>query len=1417
MADRWWGPPSEYPWEQQGLDHIREQMPDREPYRAWQCFSFTANTRRVRECDLFVVTPGGVFLLELKGHPGRATNRGGTWFVNGHDKTRALDNPLHLVDQKAKELRGQFQWAARNLQIPDLRVPFIEAGVFLSAPDLVCEFDDIQRQCVYGRDGLEDQTTLGGVWTDFLNRPGPNGRPSPEFLKNVRRLMEEIGAQPIERELEFGHYSVDGRAFESGPTWTDYLGSHTDLQRKHGRVRIYHYGETDTDEHRESVRRAAEREFRSLDGIAHEGIVKAEHYGVIDGRGPAIVFSHNDKWLRLDHYMREHGAGLDFDTRVEMVRQLAEALKHAHSNRLFHRALAARSVWVELDGNYPRLRIADWQVASRQRPALSTGGTRLISDSESLTAHLGARALTAHVEKSAQAYLAPEFPGYGGDARAMDMFGLGAVAHLILSDQAPGENRRELSERIREHGELAPAAVNDDVTPLMDTLVREATRADPDERTGSPRAFLRRLDEIDEQLNRSEVVTDPLVAVKGQEVYEGWEVANVLGKGSTSRALLVRRPGRGGRAEEQVFKVAVNENSAAEKLRREAQQLAALSNPRVVALAGEDGGAITIGERTVLPLEPAGQMTLAEYLESSLGVEELHRFGRHLFEIVDYLEGKGVLHRDIKPANLGVRERTRKKGLELVLFDFSLAGVPADNTTAGTKGYLDPFLDVDEPPRRYDDAAERYAMAATLHEMASGELPVWHEDGVDLAFLPAEVEQPRLAEESFPEQMRGHLRVFFQRALHRRPAQRFSSLEEMQDAWEKVFQSADPAAGAAEDEETRQRNAETATADTPLHLAGLSPVALDAATRVLRCETVGDLLNQPTPEIRKKRGVSFHTRNELVSMVTTWRDRLGVAEPDLRVSPKLPSGADEQAKREANIDKVIRQFVPNTTEANAAWVRVARQLLGLPEHGPRRPRWPTTAQVADELGLEQEYVTRQLETAHTYWNRSASLLGAVRDDVVQILAGHGRIREVGQIAEELLDMRGSERDTAMTRLALATAAVRVAVESEAQREDPRFTVRRHGSRVLVAQIIDDDPTVPVEADLLDYAAALGAAADQLVDFDDTAPLPTAEEVRTALRAVRVEEGMSLLSDHDLVHLAAAASERAQVTIRRELYPATMGLERALQLAQAVGYLGPPGITPQQIRDRVKARFPRLPEPTDEQLWDLLSAKHPKLVARTADGDTATWVLPPEVTTLRSSSQTGGHGVFAAASDAEQDRVLRRLERSTARGGYLAVKVWLTEAEAAAQLLAERPDVSAVDVSAEFVAVLNELITEFGGPPWPVVLKADTESGPAAFGNMVADACARLGERIRSAGAERTVFLHGATPLSRYLAGRKLLTDLAQQARESGTAPHGLWLLCPMRSPQAPAALDSVPAGTITDAEQLQVPRGFGVVEHAAAS
>src|SRR5690606_19948284 len=118
----------------------------------------------------------------------------------------------------------------------------------------------------------------------------------------------------------------------------------------------------------------------------------------------------------------------------------------------------------------------------------------------------------------------------------------------------------------------------------------------------------------------------------------------------------------------------------------------------------------------------------------------------------------------------------------LCIFDFSLAATPADQISAGTAHYLDPFLG---PPRRlrYDAAAERFAAAVTLYEMATGGLPRWGESANPAAIS----DEVSLDPASFDPAIADRLVTFFARALAREAAERFDTAEQMADAWRMIF------------------------------------------------------------------------------------------------------------------------------------------------------------------------------------------------------------------------------------------------------------------------------------------------------------------------------------------------------------------------------------------------------------------------------------------------------------------------------------------------------------------------------------------------------------------------------------------------------------------------------------------------------
>ena len=333
---------------------------------------------------------------------------------------------------------------------------------------------------VYGRD--DAAVGLPWIWRDLLARPPQreHQRVTPAFSRELPDLMKAIGVTASVAHLRFGDdWTLSPELLDAGPMWEDRPAERRDIVHETGRVRIYLTQQQASDEQRRAVERAARREYQVLQGITHRGIAQAvqirDHHG-----SPAILFHHDPADLRLDSYLAVHGERLTREVRLDLVRQLAEAVRYAHSRSLYHRALAARSVYVSVgkDGADPVLRVIDWQAAARDFE-------------QTVSPTLGVTSLgTDYVGDAADVYLAPEFDSPYPDPVDLDVFGLGAVAYLVLTGRPPAAGRSALIDRLAADGGLHPYGVDDTITDALDALVFAATRSDVGERLDSAEAFL---------------------------------------------------------------------------------------------------------------------------------------------------------------------------------------------------------------------------------------------------------------------------------------------------------------------------------------------------------------------------------------------------------------------------------------------------------------------------------------------------------------------------------------------------------------------------------------------------------------------------------------------------------------------------------------------------------------------------------------------------------------------------------------------------------------------------------------------------------------------------------------------------------------------------------------------------------------
>ncbi|WP_308257641.1 BREX system serine/threonine kinase PglW [Pseudonocardia lacus] len=1408
--------PSEYPWEQDGLDHVKRLMPNAEPYRAWATFSFTASSGRINECDLLIAVPGGLYLLELKAHPGRVVNHGDTWSFTDptSGRVRTLRNPLHLTDGKSKDLKSRLEWAARRLRIND-RLPRVEPAVFLSDRGLRSELDEVQRQRVYGRD--EAAEGLPWIWRDLLSRPPQREhfRITPHFAGQVLpRLLNEIGIRVSTAHLRFGDdWKLKSPPLDSGPTWEDRLAERHNLVRESGRVRIYLTEQQATDERRQAVERAARREYQVLQGITHRGIAQAvqirEHQG-----GPAILFRHEKTDLRLDSFLAVHGERLTPETRLDMVRQLAEAVRYAHSRSLYHRALAARSVYVSAkqDGSSPVLRVIDWQSAARDFET-------------TMSSSLGASSLGSDlVADTADLYLAPEFDSAYPDPVDLDVFGLGAVAYLIITGEPPAATRSALIERLtNEHG-LHLYGVDDAVVDVLDQLVFHATRADTGERLDSAEAFLLGLDQTEQDVAVPETTSpgaDPLTAAVGQTLDGDWEVVRALGTGATARAVLVQRyvdlPDGEVGVESRVLKIALDEDKAA----------VLQAEGRVLDLVG--GGAIVqkldgprlLGGRTVIDLQFGGGEdpqggTLGALLraEGRLSYHQLERFGADLFRALDQLAAHGVRHRDLKPDNFVVYQRA-DRSKQLMLLDFSLAAASERDVTAGTRGYLDPFLGTPRRPS-FDDHAERYAAAVTLHEMASTSRPVWGDGTTDPRTTTDAT--PTIPAELFEPALRDELTAFFQRAFHREVDQRFDSLRQMEEAWRSVFVVADATTPATTPvtvgldprslEETRDAAALSATLDTPLEAAGLSPRAVSVA-QSFDATTVGELLDVRLYEIAKARGAGAVIRKELNRRHKQWSALL-VAAPELARDDAV-----------LTIDEMARLLVPRRASRKA---EVAVATLGLTAGDDRPDAWATQVELAKRLETTQATVSRNQQAAAKDW-AAMGWLAVVRDELVDAVRSAGRVMVSHELAAALRARHGAGGDQPDRTADQAAAVVRAAVEAEswaghhaedpdALERGPRLAVLRRRDRVLVALESLPGTEDPSAAELADFAQSLGRKADELAVAE---PIPGRGAVVRELRLIPPPEGLAPLADTRLVALAAAASTGALVSPRFELYPRGLDLVTALRVSQAAaGVRRAIGATVEDLLIRVRSRFPEVGIPaglTYLQLEEMVRTAGFPLEFDHADRRFRPPAREVPRRSLTASSTTAGR-TFVIGQD-RHDVVRARLSTAVERGGFLALTLRGRNLPGTAAALARSYPVRPVDVAALFLTEFRALVAD-RGQEWGKVLTTDARFGetgriPPGLASYVRTCWTRVGEHLTEQGADGTVlFLHDAGLLARYAeaGGHDLLVALQAAARQPARAPHGLWLLCPAASATGTPQLDGHVVEVVDGSERLVLDGDF---------
>ncbi len=1409
-----------HPWERDAVEFIKSALPDAEPYRLWALVDLVDLSGRRHEIDALVLGYHALYLVEIKSHPAKISGTAVDWTFEFPDGGRSVrENPLRLTAQKTRVLASLLDRKLGHER------PWVEPLVFLSAPEAEVHLADQAGAGVLTRATFARAITHGEIpCADARLKQRAINRP---LAQKVAAALKELGVAESKGAQRIGDL-VLGEVLEDGPGYQDREAHHERMAEIRRRVRTYLVPQSPTQERRDQLRRAAEREARLLTVLGdHRSILRVADY-VAEGPsgGPCVVFDDLAESETLDAFIRRNHATLSFEHRLRILEQLGEALDYCHRKQVIHRGLNPGAVLVRRGtGDEPEVRLYNFQLATHQ-------------DGSQGTVHLSALAADPSV-----VYRAPEVVEDPQKASpTSDLFSLGAVAYYVLTGRHPGTTLVERQPLLAAghlslaaaSDALAPAGSAEEGNPSLEQVVAIATEVNPVERADSAIEWVNLLLEAATTPRPPEQApADPLAARPGEIVGEGYRVEASLGTGSTSHVLKVSRD-----SSEFALKIALSEEMA-DRLNAEAAVLERIQCDRIVRLLKR----LRIGGRTCLLLSYGGE-SLADLIarEGPVSLDYARRWGEDLLLALTALEEQGIAHRDLKPANLGVLPGAAKKTRHLLLFDFSLSSLPLNVIEAGTPAYRDPFL---VKRKGWDEAADRYAAAVTLHEMLTGVRPRY---GTGDAAAIATEEEVRLEAERFDPSVRDRLTAFFKKALAREASARHPTAEAMRDEWLASFLSDSTAAGeapAALDVAALAKLADDASIES-LPLSARARNALDRSGVI----TLRELLALPQNQLSSIRGVGRDTAKEILDFVTEYRKArpqapapaempffAGYKGPDGRVSALLGFPVDAATALEdaglgriflvaatprARVERLLARIAgaaeklleileaesrsaaegdPGTVEG---WVDAllpsprrksesraqhARLALGLDTVG--KARRGDVAAIADELGVTRQAIYISLGKSRQRWAEHP-FFGNLREKVGSALASLGGVARVERVAAVLPSFLQHAAGEGEGEEALQRAAALVRVVGEAADE-------------LLLERIRDEHWIAVSSDHLAAARTLGFAADALAKRD---PLPSSEEVQRELAAGVHETPLAALPAERQVALAAEASAGAARSARLELYPRGMPANRAIRLCAAALTSG---LSPDEMTRAVAARYPEAEPLPARPALDAIAAEI-GLVWNEAKGlygrpVTSESAPPTEALPERRRTTHTSHRPKADPEALEAREFDDKIRLASEKRYFRVLEVNAAHLEPAVDELTRRLGVPPVSLERELITEAEALMRTLEVEE-AAVFEAD-RVGPEGDNwhfvlQIMRDAAKQLAARL--VAADRPLVLTEPGLLARYELS-DFLDQLVSAAQEDKGPP--IFLVVPTFAAPGPASIHSVlqnlPIPTTSPAQRLRAP------------
>lgn len=223
------------------------------------------------------------------------------------------------------------------------------------------------------------------------------------------------------------------------------------------------------------------------------------------------------------------------------------------------------------------------------------------------------------------------------------------------------------------------------------------------------------------------------------------------------------------------------------RFRREAQAAGRLTHPNIVSVYeyGEDGDVAFIAMEFIVGIE------LKEHFDKTVRfkISDSAKIMTQLLDALEYSHSRGVVHRDIKPSNILITKDGQVK-----IADFGIAKIESSDltqvgTVLGTPSYMSPeqFMGL-----AVDHRSDIYSAGVILYQFLTGERPF---TGSNMTIIMHKVlNQPPVPPRTLNPDLPEALQKVVEKAIAKRPEDRFQTAAEFMKALKLAVESPAPAA-----------------------------------------------------------------------------------------------------------------------------------------------------------------------------------------------------------------------------------------------------------------------------------------------------------------------------------------------------------------------------------------------------------------------------------------------------------------------------------------------------------------------------------------------------------------------------------------------------------------------------------------------